>query len=153
GAAEEAGSGINQWRARGNLSAPSTEAVAAARIENADLTVVGGGGHVGIPLVLAFAEAGLRVNVHDVDRNVVETLQSGGLRFLQLGGEALLTRALARKRLVFPSKPSEISPGVPVIITIGTPVDEFHNPMRNVIADCVDALLPHLHEGQLLVLR
>jgi UDP-N-acetyl-D-mannosaminuronic acid dehydrogenase len=136
-----------------NLSAPSKEAVAAACIENADLTVVGGGGHVGIPLVLAFAEAGFRVNVHDVDRDVIETLRSGRLPFIELGGEELLTRALARKRLVFTSKPPEISPGAPVIITIGTPVDEFHNPMRNVIADCVDALLPHLHEGQLLVLR
>ena len=128
-------------------------AAADARVENADLTIVGGGGHVGIPLVLAFAEAGFRVNVHDVDRDVLDTLRSGRLPFIELGGEELLTRALARKRLVFTSKPSEISPGAPVIITIGTPVDEFLNPVRNVIADCVDALLPHLHEGQLLVLR
>ena len=124
-----------------NLSAPSGEAIAAACIDNADLTIVGGGGHVGIPLVLAFAEAGFRVNVHDLDRDVLETLRSGRLPFIEIGGEELLTRALAGKRLVFTSKPSEISPGAPVIITIGTPVDEFLNPVRNVVADCVDALL------------
>ena len=40
-----------------------------------------------------------------------------------------------------------------MIITIGTPVDEFLNPVRAVIRDLVDALLPHLVDGQLLVLR
>ena len=145
--------GIHHWRARVNFSAPGAEALSPARIDNADLTVVGGGGHVGIPLVLAFAEAGFRVNVHDVDQGVLDSLRSGRLPFIELGGEELLARALARKRLIFTSKPSEISPGAPVIITIGTPVDEFLNPVRKVIADCVDALLPYLREGQLLVLR
>src|SRR5581483_7517860 len=41
----------------------------------------------------------------------------------------------------------------PVIVTIGTPVDEFLNPVRHVIQDCIDSLLPHLRDGQLLVLR
>jgi UDP-N-acetyl-D-mannosaminuronic acid dehydrogenase len=40
-----------------------------------------------------------------------------------------------------------------VIVTIGTPVDEFLNPERHVILDCIDELLPHLEDGQLLVLR
>ena len=40
-----------------------------------------------------------------------------------------------------------------MIVTIGTPVDEFLNPVRRVIQDCIDALLPHLRDGQLLVLR
>jgi UDP-N-acetyl-D-mannosaminuronic acid dehydrogenase len=136
-----------------NFSTTSPAAARQARVEGADLTVVGGGGHVGIPLVLAFAEAGFRVNVHDVDRDVLESLRSGRLPFIELGGEELLARALARKQLVFTSRPADISPNAPVIITIGTPIDEFLNPVRKVIADCVDALLPHLTEGQLLVLR
>ena len=72
-----------------------------ARLDTADLTIVGGGGHVGIPLVLAFAEAGYRVNVHDTNRDVLETLRAGRLPFIEYGGEALLARALERNRLVF----------------------------------------------------
>jgi UDP-N-acetyl-D-mannosaminuronic acid dehydrogenase len=129
-----------------------TEATS-VRLDNADLTIVGGGGHVGIPLVLAFAEAGFRVNVHDVNRDVLATLAAGKLPFIEYGGEALLARALERKRLVFTSAPSDISIAGPVIVTIGTPIDEFHNPVRKVVQDCIDALLPHLSDGQLLVLR
>src|SRR5262245_36483506 len=119
----------------------------------ADLTIVGGGGHVGIPLVLAFAEAGFRVNVHDVNRDVLETLRSGRLPFIEYGGDGLLARALERDRLVFTSSPADVSVAGPVIITIGTPIDEFHNPVREVVQDCIDGLLPHLVDGQLLVLR
>jgi UDP-N-acetyl-D-mannosaminuronic acid dehydrogenase len=123
------------------------------RVDEADLTIVGGGGHVGIPLVLAFAAAGLRVNVHDVDQQVLATLRSGRLPFMENGGEELLQTALKRNQLVFTSHPAEITRHVPVIVTIGTPIDEFLNPVRRVIQDCIDALVPHLCDGQLLVLR
>ena len=42
----------------------------------ADVTVVGGAGHVGIPLVLAFAEAALTVNVNDLNEAALATLRS-----------------------------------------------------------------------------
>ena len=126
---------------------------APARTGEADLTIVGGGGHVGIPLVLAFAQAGFRVNVHDLDCAVLETLRAGRLPFIELGGEDLLAAALARGQLVFTSQPADITPRAPVIITIGTPIDEFLNPVRKVVQDCIDALLPHLADGQLVVLR
>ena len=57
------------------------------------------------------------------------------------------------KRLFFTSKPSEISTKGPVIVTIGTPVDEFLNPERKSCSIASIALLPHLRDGQLLVLR
>jgi len=133
----------------GTSTAPPTKATA----DSADLTVVGGGGHVGIPLVLAFAQAGFRVNVHDLDCAVLDTLRAGRLPFIELGGEDLLAAALARGQLVFTSQPADITPRAPVIITIGTPIDEFLNPVRKVVQDCIDALLPHLADGQLVVLR
>lgn len=122
-------------------------------VENADITVVGGAGHVGIPLVLALAEAGLRVNVNDLNQQTLDTLQAGRLPFIETGAEGALARALANKRLVFTSSPDRITTGGPVIVTIGTPIDEFLNPVRKVVQDCIDPLLPRLKDGQLLVLR
>jgi UDP-N-acetyl-D-mannosaminuronic acid dehydrogenase len=119
----------------------------------ADLTIVGGAGHVGIPLVLSFAAKGLRVNVNDLNLDNLAALKRGRLPFIEYGAEELLTGALRDKRLTFTSTPGEISGSGPVIVTIGTPVDEFLNPERQVIQDCIDALLPHLRDGQLLVLR
>lgn len=124
-----------------------------ATAKTADLTVVGGAGHVGIPLVLSFAAKGLTVNINDINEQTLATLKSGRVPFIENNAQPLLTKALADKRLFFTSRASEISSHGPVIITIGTPVDEFLNPDRGVVQDCIDALLPHLRDGQLLVLR
>jgi UDP-N-acetyl-D-mannosaminuronic acid dehydrogenase len=124
-----------------------------ATAQTADLTVVGGAGHVGIPLVLSFAAKGLTVNVNDINEETLATLRSGKVPFIEHGAQELLTKALAEKRLFFTSRPSEISTRGPVIITIGTPVDEFLNPVRNAILDCIEPLLPHLIGDRLLVLR
>jgi UDP-N-acetyl-D-mannosaminuronic acid dehydrogenase len=124
-----------------------------ATIENADVTIVGGAGHVGIPLVLALAEAGLRVNVNDRNQEILNTLKQGRLPFIEHGAAETLSKALANNRLVFSASPDRISVGGPVIVTIGTPIDEFLNPVRRVVQDCIDAMLPSLADCQLLVLR
>jgi UDP-N-acetyl-D-mannosaminuronic acid dehydrogenase len=128
-------------------------AATATTLDNADITVVGGAGHVGIPLVLALAESGLRVNVNDLNRHTLDTLAAGRIPFIERGAEEALASALAHKRLVFTSAPDQISASGPVIITIGTPIDEFLNPVRRVVQDCIDALLPALKDGQLVILR
>jgi UDP-N-acetyl-D-mannosaminuronic acid dehydrogenase len=129
-----------------NAGAPTT-------VENADVTVVGGAGHVGVPLVLALAEAGLRVNINDLNKESLDTLEGGRLPFIEYGAEGVLSKALINRRLVFTHSSDRISSRGPVIITIGTPIDEFLNPVRKVVQDCVDALLPSLADGQLVVLR
>jgi UDP-N-acetyl-D-mannosaminuronic acid dehydrogenase len=136
-----------------NFSRPIAAEQPARTAANADLTVVGGAGHVGIPLVLAFAEAGLTVNINDLNRETLNTLAGGKLPFIEYDAEPLLQKALAGNRLIFTDKPSDISKTGPVVITIGTPVDEFLNPVGKVVQDCIDSLLPHLVDGQLLILR
>jgi UDP-N-acetyl-D-mannosaminuronic acid dehydrogenase len=137
------------------LNYPSTNTVPAPQkgAAQADITVVGGAGHVGIPLVLAFAEAGMTVNINDLNEATLATLKSGKLPFIEHGAAPLLTKALADNRLIFSSSPSAISRSGPVIVTIGTPVDEFLNPVQAPVQRCIDDLLPHLSDDQLLVLR
>ena len=61
---------------RPNISA----ADAPTTVENAEVTVVGGAGHVGVPLVLALAEAGLRVNVNDLNKEASKRCRPAGCR-------------------------------------------------------------------------
>lgn len=136
-----------------NTPSPKPTPAPQSGTTQADLTVVGGGGHVGIPLVLAFAEAGMTVNVNDRNEAVLATLRSGKLPFIEHGAAPLLSKALANNRLIFTSSSSAISRRGPVIVTIGTPVDEFLNPVQKAVQDCIDALLPYLNDEQLLVLR
>jgi UDP-N-acetyl-D-mannosaminuronic acid dehydrogenase len=118
-----------------------------------EVTVVGGAGHVGIPLALSFANRGLHVMINDLNEPALEQLRFGIVPFTEHGAEDLLRHALEKGRLSFSSRNSEIPATGAVILTIGTPVDEFLNPLLKVIKACIDALLPHLADGQLLILR
>jgi UDP-N-acetyl-D-mannosaminuronic acid dehydrogenase len=137
------------------LNNPSSKPapVAPRSKDQADLTVVGGAGHVGVPLVLAFVKAGMTVNVNDLNEAALASLRSGKLPFIEHGAAPLLAKALADNRLIFTSSPSAISRKGPVIVTIGTPVDEFLNPIQAAVQHCIDDLLPYLSDDQLLVLR
>jgi UDP-N-acetyl-D-mannosaminuronic acid dehydrogenase len=119
----------------------------------ADLTVVGGAGHVGIPLVLSFAAKGLTVNVNDLNLSNLAALRWGRLPFIEHGADDLLSAALRDHKLIFTNTSDAVSKTGPIIVTIGTPVDEFLNPERHVVLNCLDRLLPHVSDGQLLVLR
>ena len=136
-----------------NIASNKTARSGLASAKTADLTVIGGAGHVGIPLALVFAEAGLTVNVNDRNEAALATLKSGKLPFIEHGAAPLLVKALADNRLVFTSSPGEIARTGPVIITIGTPVDEFLNPVPSEVQRCIDGILPHVTDEQLLILR
>ena len=136
-----------------NIASTKTTPSSPTGAKTADITVVGGAGHVGIPLVLAFAEAGLTVNINDLNETALATLRSGKLPFIEHGAGPLLARALAGNKLLFTSSPDTIDRTGPVVITIGTPVDEFLNPVQKEVQNCVDSLLPHIADDQLLILR
>ena len=93
-----------------------------------DVCVVGGAGHVGLPLSIVFAVKGLRVLVYDVNAKALETISRGQLPFMELGAEPLLREALAKGMLSFTTEASGVACAANIITVIGTPVDEFLNP-------------------------
>jgi UDP-N-acetyl-D-mannosaminuronic acid dehydrogenase len=118
-----------------------------------DACVVGGAGHVGAPLAIVMATHGIRTLIHDIDRKALDTISGGRLPFLDEGGEPVLRAALDAGMLGFTSDYAATS-GIPVIIvTIGTPIDEFHNPVLRAVTDCIDQLISHLSDDQTLILR
>jgi UDP-N-acetyl-D-mannosaminuronic acid dehydrogenase len=118
-----------------------------------DVCIVGGAGHVGVPLALVLADSGFHTLILDTNKAAMEVLASGRLSFLENGGEELLKKALASGRLHFSSDPKDIADATFVVVTIGTPIDEFHNPVRNVVTDCVRELFPYLEATRLIILR
>src|SRR5260221_7430271 len=79
---------------------------------NYDVAVVGGAGHVGIPLSLVLADRGLRTLIYDINDTAVRKLQSGRLPFIEEGGEPLLKKALKAGKLGFSKEAADLR-GVP----------------------------------------
>jgi len=118
-----------------------------------DVVVVGGGGHVGLPLAIAFADRGLRVGIYDLNELAVKTILSGELPFMEDGATEVLQRALAAGRLEATVDPAVVSRGEHVVVVIGTPVDEHLNPDPHAVPRALAECRQHFRHGQLLVLR
>jgi UDP-N-acetyl-D-mannosaminuronic acid dehydrogenase len=118
-----------------------------------EVCVLGGAGHIGLPLSILFAKKGLNTLVYDTNDKVVDIIKTGTMPFMENGAEPLLKAVLAAGKLHFSRDPRDLG-GVPfIVITIGTPVDEFLNPSTRLIAECIDTLYPVLTEDQCLILR
>src|SRR5512141_867679 len=118
-----------------------------------DVVVLGGGGHVGLPLSLAFVQAGLRVGIYDTNQATLDRIAGGEMPFLEAGADELLHQVLATGRLEFGTPGDMIERTMCLVVVIGTPVDEFLGPSMTIFEKAVDQIAPHLRKGALVVLR
>jgi UDP-N-acetyl-D-mannosaminuronic acid dehydrogenase len=118
-----------------------------------DLVVVGGCGHVGLPLALSFAGTGLKVGIYDIDVAKMKRVRSGEMPFREPGAEELLASLLPTGRLEFDNHPRMLARADTVVLVIGTPIDEFMNPSTRIFERAIDELAPHLRNGALVILR
>ena len=117
-----------------------------------DIAVVGGCGHIGLPLGLLIASRGRRVLLCDTDSARVAAVRQGCMPFTEEGAQPVLEQEL-NKRLFVADEPRAAIDAEGVIITVGTPVDEYLNPKYAPVLGLVDALASGMSQGQHIVLR
>jgi UDP-N-acetyl-D-mannosaminuronic acid dehydrogenase len=118
-----------------------------------DVCVIGGGGHVGLPLALTFADAGLRTVIYDINRDVVAQILQGQMPFSEEGADEMLRRTLDRGTLAAFPTPEHVADCKFVVLIVGTPVDEHLNPQFTAIHKAIDLCRDYLRNGQILILR
>jgi UDP-N-acetyl-D-mannosaminuronic acid dehydrogenase len=118
-----------------------------------DVVVIGGGGHVGLPLAIALADRGASVIVYDLSGRAVDLINAGTMPFSEPGASPLLRRALDEHRLIATTDASAVARARNIVVVIGTPVDEHLNPDPNAIPQALAGCSEFFRDGQLLVLR
>jgi UDP-N-acetyl-D-mannosaminuronic acid dehydrogenase len=118
-----------------------------------DVAIVGGCGHVGLPLGIAFAQAGLTVTLYDLNDTSVDQVRAGKMPFWEEGAAEPLERHVGDGTLAASSDPTVVSEAENVVIVVGTPVDDHLNPDTKAVAGAVEGLLDRLRDGQHLVFR
>jgi UDP-N-acetyl-D-mannosaminuronic acid dehydrogenase len=124
-----------------------------AEVLDFDVCVIGGAGHVGFPLAVAFASRGLRVCIYDINGAAVEQIMAGRAPFLEPGVQEPLDAALAAGTLVASTDADLVSRSEHVVVVVGTPVDQHLSPDPEAVPRALGALLDRLRPGQLVVLR
>jgi UDP-N-acetyl-D-mannosaminuronic acid dehydrogenase len=118
-----------------------------------DVLVMGGCGHAGLPLGMAFAARGLNVVLFDSNASVVDQVNSGNMPFREDGADELLPTLLEAKRLRATSDEESMATAEHVIVVVGTPVDRYLSPDISAVPNALEPVAHHLVDNQLIVLR
>jgi len=117
-----------------------------------DIAIIGGAGHVGLPMSLVLADAGHDVTIVDNDEEKLEAVSNGRMPFSEPGAEELLAEQLANGGLDVTTDIT--SPDCDAyVVVVGTPIDEHNNPQMNNLLNIVRELQTELGDGELVVLR
>lgn len=122
------------------------------KLDEKNIFIVGGAGHVGLPLAIAFANNNLKVTIFDIDKEALKKINSGNVPFKEEGAEKILKKVIG-KNLFVENKIDSLKSADIIIVVIGTPVDEYLNPKISYITDFFENVLPYLREDQLIILR
>ena len=124
-----------------------------AKIKTQKVVVVGGCGHVGLPLAIALADKGFYVEALDIDELKNKEVNEGRMPFLEEGAGEKLQNVLKSGHFNATSSRDCIESAEFIIAIIGTPVDEHLNPDPESIIRVLFELKPHFRTNQLLILR
>lgn len=117
------------------------------------ICIVGGCGHVGLPLGLVLANSGFEITLLDINKKSIELINNGVVPFQEDGAEELLKKELSNKTLFVTDDINIIKNQDIIIFITGTPVDEHHNPKIHEVLDVVNHYLPLMNKNQLVILR
>jgi UDP-N-acetyl-D-mannosaminuronic acid dehydrogenase len=117
-----------------------------------DVIIIGGYGHIGLPMGIVLADTDLQVGLYDIDKSKEPLISAGKMPFLEYDAEPILQRTIG-KTLHLVGDISEVANAKTIVITIGTPLDEYLNPKLRPMFSLAESLLPHLHNDHHIILR
>lgn len=118
-----------------------------------DVLIIGGLGHVGLPLGLVFAKKDLKVCLLDVDKNRAEIVGRGIMPFIEYGAEPILKEVLEKGNLKISLDKRDIAKSKNIIITIGTDIDKHLNPKTKQFVEFISEIKEYLDSSQNIIIR
>lgn len=120
--------------------------------KNYKVSIVGGAGHVGLPLAFSFAKKKCKVICVDNDLNKIKLINSGKSPFREEGLDNLIKKSKLFD-ITFTNQINSIQKSDFVIVTIGTPIDEYLNPDFRFFFNNLKKIIHTMNSNQILILR
>ena len=109
-------------------------------------------GYVGLPLSIAFVEAGYQVSGFDIDPEKVTLLNNGDTYIRHIGADAVQAM-LASQRFTASDDFSGLAAADAIVICVPTPLKNGREPDLEPVLSTGAAIAEHLQKGQLVVLE
>jgi UDP-N-acetyl-D-glucosamine dehydrogenase len=130
-----------EWRSPGTVTSPSDQRVA-----------VVGLGYVGLPLAIAFTEAGLQVEGIDAHGPRVAELAAGLSPIDDISNERLATALTSGLRVVQPDA-ADLGAADVIVVCVPTPITRSKDPDLGPVLSAARMIRERLRAGQLVILQ
>jgi UDP-N-acetyl-D-mannosaminuronic acid dehydrogenase len=117
------------------------------------VAVIGGCGHVGLPLAVVNAALGRPTLIYDINEKAIATVRAGRAPFHEHGLDDLLSKVIREETLELSSDPKVLTGARYIVLVVGTPVDRYLNPELDALFGALEPCLEHMRDGQILILR
>ncbi len=117
------------------------------------ISIIGGAGHIGLPLGLAFTNKGFYV--HLIDKNIInmQLIMNNKMPFLEFGSKKILNNSLKKKKFFFEYDLNNLKKSKFIFICIGTPIDSRLKPNLKGFEKLIDDLKKHVQKKQIIIIR
>ena len=116
------------------------------------ISIIGGCGHVGIPLGIALGYKGHEVKLVDINQKAIDSINNGILPFQEDNADEYL-KSILGKNLIATNDFEKVRESEVVIFVTGTPVDEHLNPRIQDVLNVIEYYIPYMNKDQLVILR
>ena len=116
-----------------------------------DVCIVGGAGHIGLPLGLLLKSKNKRVVLYDKNTKIINKINSGIMPFIEKGANKLLKK---NKEKIFATNNIKYIKNVKIVIVcIGTPITNNLKPNFKYFFRLFEELKSHLNKDQVIIIR
>ena len=91
---------------------------------NNNICIIGGAGHVGAPLGLAFSSKGFNVILLDKNNKHIKQINQSKMPFIEEGCDKLLKKMINKRRIFATNNLNEVKRCKYLVICLGTPVNK-----------------------------
>jgi UDP-N-acetyl-D-mannosaminuronic acid dehydrogenase len=117
------------------------------------ISIIGGAGHVGLPLGIMLAKKNFKVFLVDKDKKNIQKVKKGIMPFFEENSQNLLKDLLVKKKIFVSNNLDKISLSKYIIVCIGTPVDKKNKPITKNFLTLMQNLKKILKKDQYLIIR
>ena len=118
-----------------------------------NISIIGGTGHVGLPLGIAFSKKKFKVNLIDIDEKNIKKVNRGILPFMEKNASKSLKISLKKKKIFATNKLSSLKLSKFIIICIGTPIKKNLKPETRNFLKFFKELKKNINKDHIIIIR
>ena len=115
---------------------------------NLTVSIIGGAGHIGLPLGLLLKNKRVNVTLIDINKKNIDKIKNKKMPFYEQGAQLLLDKGIKITDNLKSIKNSKI-----IIVCIGTPVDEYFNPKLDSFFKVIKEIKKYISSKQTVIIR